>query len=131
MPIFTSPLPVRRITIDTAHEMWLIWVYLLFAVPALYAGSSAVSFVQHYRAAKKTGLPMVVTPLYEKNMAWLALQPLISHFVLKLPFGLGSWVRYSRYMWVLDDRSRMFQEKGKTFVVVSPRKLQVRLICEI
>lgn len=111
--------------------MWHTYIYLLFALPVVYAAGSAISFVQNYCAAKKTGLPIVSTPIYGRNIAWLVLEPLIGHLLLKLPFGLGLWVWYSRWMWILEDRSRMFREKGKTLIIVSPRNLQVRLTFEM
>lgn len=88
--------------------------------------SSVFSFAQNYRAAMKMGLPIVSSPVYSRSLPWLVLSPLLGPLLLKLPFGLGSWVRYNRYMWVLEEKASAFQEKGKMFVVVTPAKLQVR-----
>lgn len=74
------------------------------------------------------GLPIVSSPVYSRNLAWLVFSPLLGPLLLKLPFGLGSWVRYNRYMWVLEEKASAFQEMGKMFVVVTPAKLQVRYI---
>lgn len=74
------------------------------------------------------GLPIVISPVYSRSLPWLVLSPLVSPLLLKAPFGLGSWVRYNRYMWVLEERASAFQDKGKMFVVVSPGKIQVRYI---
>lgn len=106
--------------------MWPIWILLLFAGPVFRLFSSVFSFAQNYRAAKKMGLPIVSSPVYSRSLPWLVLSPLIGPLLLKLPFGLGSWVRYNRYMWVLEEKASAFQEKGKMFVVVTPAKLQVR-----
>jgi hypothetical protein len=106
--------------------MWPIWILLLFAAPAFRLASSIISFVQNYVTAKRMGLPIVWSPVYSRNLAWLALSPLLGPLLLKLPFGLGSWVRYNRYMWVLEEKASAFQEMGKMFVVVTPAKLQVR-----
>lgn len=72
------------------------------------------------------GLPIVISPVYSRNLAWLVLSPLLGPLLLKLPFGLGSWVRYNRFMWVLEEKASAFLEMGKMFVVVTPAKLQVR-----
>lgn len=111
--------------------MWPVWVFLLFAAPLWQLFSSIVCFTQNYIAAKKTGLPIVSSPVYSRSLPWLALSPLLGPLLLKAPFGLGSWVRYNRYMWVLEEKARMFQEKGKVFVVVNPRKLQVGYISAV
>lgn len=106
--------------------MWPIWILLLFAAPVFRLASSVFSFIQNYRAARKTGLPIVCSPVYSRNIAWLVLSQLIGPLLVKAPFGLGSWVRYNRFMWVLEEKASPFLEKGKHFVVVSPAKLQVR-----
>lgn len=108
--------------------MWPIWVLLLFAAPAFRVLSSIFSFAQNYLTARKMGLPIVSSPVYSRNLAWLVFSPLLGPLLLKLPFGLGSWVRYNRYMWVLEEKASAFQEMGKMFVVVTPAKLQVRYI---
>lgn len=105
--------------------MWPIWILLLFAAPVFGLVSSAFSFAQNYRVAKKMGLPIVSSPVYSRSLPWLALSPLLGPLLLKLPFELGSWVRYNRYMWVLEEKASVFQEKGKMFVVVTPAKVQV------
>lgn len=106
--------------------MWPTWILLLLAVPVLRLASSVLSFARNYRAAKAMGLPIVSSPVYSRNLSWLVLSPLLGPLLLKAPFGLGSWVRYNRYMWAWEEKASAFQEKGKTFVVVSPAKLQVR-----
>lgn len=144
--IETVPTQILDIEIDTessrsfstpglrAHStfelstMWPIWILLLFAAPAFRLVSSVFSFAQNYRAANKMGLPIVSSPVYSRSLPWLVLSPLIGPLLLKLPFGLGSWVRYNRYMWAWEEKASAFQEKGKLFVVVSPAKLQVRQI---
>lgn len=108
--------------------MWPIWILLLFAAPAFRLLSSIFSFAQNYLAARKMGLPIVSSPVYSRNLAWLVLSPLLGPLLLKLPFGLGSWVRYNRYMWVLEEKASAFQEMGKMFVVVTPAKVQVRYV---
>lgn len=106
--------------------MWPIWILLLFSVPLFRLVNSVLSFAKNYRAAKKLGIPIVSSPVYSRSLPWMVLSPLIGPLLLKLPFGLGSWVRYNRYMWVLEEKASAFQEKGKMFVVVTPAKLQVR-----
>lgn len=106
-------------------KMWLIWILLLFAAPMFRLVSSVFSFAQNYRVAKKMGLPIVSSPVYSRSLPWLVLSPLLGPLLLKLPFGLGSWVRYNRYMWVWEEKATVFQEKGKMFVVVTPAKVQV------
>lgn len=106
--------------------MWTTWILLLFAAPLFRLASSVFSFARNYREAKRMGLPIVCSPVYSRSLPWLALSPLLGPLLLKAPFGLGSWVRYNRYMWVLEEKASAFQEKGKMFVVVAPAKLQVR-----
>lgn len=98
---------------------------LLFAAPAFRLASSIFSLIQNYFTARKMGLPIVISPVYSRNLAWLALSPILGPLLLKLPFGMGSWVRCNRYMWVLEEKASAFQEMGKMFVVVTPAKLQV------
>ncbi|KAL2273597.1 hypothetical protein FJTKL_04194 [Diaporthe vaccinii] len=105
--------------------MWPMWILLLFAGPVFRLVSSVLSFAKNYRAAKKLGIPIISSPVYSRSLPWMALSPLIGPLLLKLPFGLGSWVRYNRYMWVLEEKASAYQEKGKMFVVVTPAKLQV------
>lgn len=84
--------------------------------------ASIVSFSNNFHAAtyRRTGLPVVISPVDHLNPVWIALQKPLRPFLENLPFGLGSFVRYSHLSWFFDDKYRMHEEHGKIFMVVTP-----------
>lgn len=96
-------------------------LWLLFVIPPVFLlASSLVSFSNNYRAAKNTGLPIVISPVERLNLAWVAFQKPLRGLLENLPFGLGSFVRYTTLSWYFEDKYRMHTEHGKVFMVVSP-----------
>lgn len=99
----------------------IVPLWLVFVGPAVYLlVSSLISFSKNYHAAKKTGLPIVVSPFDHMNPFWVALQKPLRPFLESLPFGLGSFVRYSHLSWYFEDKYRMHAEHGKVFLIVTP-----------
>lgn len=95
--------------------------WVLFVAPAVYLlVSSLISFSINLRSAKKTGLPVVVSPVDHMNPFWVALQKPLRPFLESLPFGLGSFVRYSHLSWYFEDKYQMHAEHGKVFMIVTP-----------
>lgn len=94
---------------------------VLAAAPAIYLVISTIlSFLRNLRNAQKSGLPIVISPVDFMNPVWLVLQKPLSPLLAKLPFGLGSWVRYNQLSWYFDDKYAMHQEHGKVFIHVTP-----------
>lgn len=106
--------------------MWPLWILALCAWYTYTVLWYADSFIKNHRMAKKTGLPVVYGPVANLNIFWMLLEPLVGKHISKLPFGLGSWVRYTRFMWPMHDRGRVHEEVGKTFVHVYPSGMDVR-----
>lgn len=95
--------------------------WLLFVGPAVYLlVSSIVSFSKNLRRARKTGLPVVFSPVHRMNPVWMALQKPLRPFLENLPLGLGSFVRYSHLSWYFEDKYQMHAKYGKIFIIVSP-----------
>lgn len=90
------------------------------ALAAYLVVSSILSFSRNLRNARKTGLPIVVSPVDHMNPLWVIFQKPLGPLLAKLPFGLGSWVRYNRLSWYFEDKYAMFQEHGKVFIHVTP-----------
>lgn len=104
------------------------WIILLLAAPALLLLQSLVSLARNYRIAKKTGLPVVVSPINISNPVWMVLGGLVGPLLLKAPLGLGAWVRCGRWGWLWEDQGALHRELGKVIINVDPKKLRVRLV---
>ncbi|OAP58718.1 hypothetical protein AYL99_07808 [Fonsecaea erecta] len=81
--------------------------------------------VSHYVAARKIGLPIIVTPIDALNPLWVLGRPVLAPLIQKLPFGLGEFVRYSYLGWPWEYRYRMHARYGAAFTVVTPAECQV------
>lgn len=102
-----------------------VWVVGLVAVPVFLLLRSILSFFQNYRAARQTGLPVICSPIAPFNPVWLILGPHLGPIIRKAPFGLGSWVYYTRYVWLWEDQDQMHQKLGKVFIHVTPGSIEV------
>ncbi|KAM5465926.1 hypothetical protein MauCBS54593_006174 [Microsporum audouinii] len=99
----------------------------LLAVSLVYRG---VAWGQNIKAAKRTGLPYILTPIHELEFWAYLTNPLLRSWLGgHVLSGLG-WPRWARLMikdWTYEDRGRAHQEYGPVFLVVSP----AGLICYI
>lgn len=102
--------------------MWLIWsLALLFAY--LVAGT-AIPLWTNYSAARKTGLPVVVSPVSKFNPLWLASQQRLAPWMRRnLPAFLSAWTRHNVLSWFFDDKYLMFQEQGRSWMHATPAGL--------
>lgn len=106
--------------------MWLLWALGFLLGSALYKLSRSLSATaRNYRAAKKLGLPVVVSPVNARNVVWLLTQKYIGPIIYAAPFGLGAWARCTTRGWLWKDHDKMHQELGKVWVAASPKGLDV------
>ncbi|CAG8952971.1 hypothetical protein HYFRA_00003161 [Hymenoscyphus fraxineus] len=77
---------------------------------------------RNYTKAKKTGLPVVLTPLLETQVLAQVLTPVLRAIYHEhLDKGQG-WPRWCRFMikdWTWEDKRRAFEEYGDVFILVS------------
>lgn len=88
-------------------------------------GRTVVAFAATYRAAQKTGLPIIFSLVSGRNPIWLITQKQVAPFLQSLPFGLGAWVEYTIRGWLWADQDKIIQKLGKSWAMVSPRGLDV------
>jgi hypothetical protein len=106
--------------------MWLLPLLAVLLGYALYKmGTTIATIGRYYRAARKTGLPIVVSPVTPRNPVWLLTQKYLAPIICQAPFGIGSWARFTKRGWLWKDHEKMHQELGKVWVQVSPRGLDV------
>lgn len=98
----------------------MIYWFLAIALPALWFIRYVGGFLSNLKAARATGLPYVVSPVAMHNPFWLVFQRSLKPILLKLPFGLGGFVRYNSLSWIFDDKYRMHQDYGTIFIHVTP-----------
>lgn len=94
-------------------SIWVIW--------------TAYTLTTHYRQAKRLGVPILISPVGVSNLIWLILQDAVAGHIARLPFGLGSWVRYNRrsWIWQFSDRGKIHQEYGPIIAHVTPAEIQI------
>lgn len=106
--------------------MWLLWALGFLLGSALYKLSRSISATaSNYHAAKKMGLPVVVSPVNARNVFWLLTQKFIAPIIYAAPFGLGSWAKITIRGWLWEGHEKMYQDKGKVWVLASPKGLDV------
>lgn len=100
--------------------MWLIWSLAFFF--AYLFGSTAVSLANNYAAARKTGLPVVISPVSKLNPVWLVLQRRLAPWMRRnLPPALSSWTRHNTLSWFFDDKYLLFRDLGsRSWLHVTP-----------
>lgn len=101
------------IILSSVASAWTIW--------------TAYALLTHYRQAKCLGVPILISPVGVSNLLWLILQDAVAEHIARLPFGLGSWVRYNRrsWIWQFSDRGKIHQEYGLIIAHVTPAEIQV------
>lgn len=106
--------------------MWLFWALGFLLGSAVFNLIRSLSkTASNYRAAKKLGLPVVVSPINARNVVWLLTQKYIGPIIYAAPFGLGAWARFTVRGWLWEDHEKVHQKLGKVWVAASPKGLDV------
>ncbi|CZS98571.1 hypothetical protein WAI453_005726 [Rhynchosporium graminicola] len=103
-------------TIATAIAALLsYWVY-----------SNISCLLKNIAAAKRSGLPYIVVPVYIHNPAWRLTHKLWVNVFSYLPKALSErWMPYVKPDWVWDLQFDPFQKFGDVFLQVSPGSIQI------
>ena len=81
-----------------------------------------VPFISNYIAARKTGLPLVLSPVHPFNPFWIVTYKVFPIILLLkyLPFGLGTWARCTYIGWQFHEKYALHDELGPVFLLVTP-----------
>jgi len=93
---------------------------LLLATLIIY---KLLSLIQYISAARKVGLPYVVTPILETEVIGLVFTPVLRWIYHDYLLEEKGWPRWCRFMvkdWAWEDRRRAHDEYGEVFLVVAP-----------
>lgn len=93
---------------------------ILSCLAAAWFTYGIVCFAIKYSDARRIGIPIVLSPVSQMNVLWLILQPILLPLLRRLPFGLGSFIRYNRRGWAFHDKCNMHLEFGDAWVHVTP-----------
>ena len=94
----------------------------LAALTLLYAFSCYRSFSKNLAAAKASGIPYLLTPIYLFNTVWLVISPFLHPLFHKLPRSWTyPWLEVINVEWVWQHRHAIHKKLGAdTFLVVAP-----------
>ena len=90
---------------------WLIW--------------NLLSFLRNYAAARRIGLPIVISPIYPLNPVWILLHKRVLPILKAFPWNSGLFVRCCYGGWTFDDKYHLHEELGDAFVIVNPGQLEL------
>lgn len=97
---------------------------LLYAVVTLiflYLGSNIISFYKNYLVAQKSGLPVVISPIYPNNVIWMIISvPLRGTLERILPAIVWDRVKMAIHGWEFLDKGKSQTKYGKSFMYVTP-----------
>jgi len=74
----------------------------------------------NYQNARKTGLKIIIAPVYYYGAFWQLTQPVFTPLLRHLPEFLNAWYRTVDTSWTVEDGGRMIRKYGEAFMVVSP-----------
>ena len=103
----------------------------IFSIAALclfahYWISTFLGLRRNLKAAKASGLPYVVAPVYGVNIIWLTVEQFLLPLIRRLPLPkswTNDWIDCVAGDWVWNSRRMMFDRLGSdVFIVVSPSK---------
>ena len=100
----------------------MIWTVALASILIAPLAWTTVSIISNYIAARKIGLPLVISPVYPLNPFWIITYKVFPAILLLryLPFGLGAWARCTYIGWQFDEKHALHDELGPVFVIVTP-----------
>jgi hypothetical protein len=92
------------------------------SVVVLYILKQYLDFTRNLAAAKSSGIPYIIVPVYLYNLTWLISQKLCAPYLRMLPCRLTDpWLDYILEDWTWTHQYAGFQKAGHdTFLTVSP-----------
>jgi cytochrome P450 len=81
---------------------------------------SCYALARNYVTARKTGLPLLISPFNPFNPLWILSRPYINPFLSYLPFGLGNSTKYNYLGYTWRDQNRLHTRYGKAYIIVTP-----------
>ncbi|KUJ12892.1 cytochrome P450, family 5, subfamily A [Mollisia scopiformis] len=100
-------------------------MFVLFSVLIALISSPALRTYKNYQKARTIGLPIVFSPFTTLSPIWALFGPRLGPICMRLPFGLGDFVRHSGFSFFWHDRYRMHEQYGPALCVVTPGDVQV------
>lgn len=101
--------------------MWSFWAVALFAAPALIFLKNLVSLARNYHIARKTNLPIVVSPVHRSGKLWLVLQRFVAPVLAK-----AFWVRCNWYGQLWKEQDSLHRDIGKVYLNISADAIEVK-----
>lgn len=98
------------------------WLFVLASVFFASLTWTTISVFSNYNAARKVGLPVIISPVSPLNPFWILTYRTFP-FVLTLrhlPFGFGRLARCTFLGWSFKDKYALHAELGPVFVTVTP-----------
>lgn len=98
------------------------WLLLVVTICLAVLTWTSNSIYHNYLAARKTGLPIIISPVASLNPLWIITYRLFPSVLLLrwLPFGFGIWARCTLMGWMFHDKHALHQELGPVFTIVTP-----------
>jgi hypothetical protein len=91
------------------------------AILAIFLTSKALSFSKNYIAGRRTGFPIVVSPVLSKSILWMVFGAVFQpQFKKYFPAWLYDRCDLVTHGWEFRRKANMHESLGKSFVVVSP-----------
>ncbi len=108
-----------------SDKMFLVYVGLSLVLP--YFFWSVFRFTNNYIAAKKIGLPILISPINPSNPLWLLTKDRFQPIVSALPFDLGKWADRADVGWTYYPKFSVHAKNGEAFIIVTPGTNEIYL----
>ena len=99
----------------------MTWLSILGGAVIALVLWSFISLINNYNAARKVGLPIVVTPINPEN-PFMAIygRHLMRSWTHVLPRPFKTWIQFGSFGWTFDDKTDMHDKLGPVFINVNP-----------
>jgi len=102
------------------QSLYSILIFGILLWTFLWVFQRLSTYQSNKKVARDLGLPYVTSFVEPWHPLWIASQRRLSPILQKLPFGWGSFVRYTTWGWQIRDRYDLHRELGVAFFHVSP-----------
>src|ERR1700722_19910487 len=98
---------------------------ILLGLGVVYLIWSLIAMESNYGRASSMGIPLVRLPVAPLNIAWHILEKPLWGLLDRLPFGWGTFGRYSRRGWQFNDKAESHLHYGPAWALVTPCDIYV------
>src|ERR1700748_1409067 len=102
----------------------MILLTSIIGIFVLWVASTAYALFSNYCIARRTGLPLLITPIDSDNLFWVLVSDFARHYLEPILPTFLHGMKVNVYGWEFREKYRLNHQVGSTFLLVTPGRME-------